>query len=200
MRTKKPIYKKKKKHASEHYNQSRSKLHCVNIGPRLADKSICPGGKSYKDDMEELNSHKFEFVPIDSTIINDIITKLKNKSTCGYDRLSNKLLKLISNDIAGALTIIVNQTFASGIFPDRLKIAKVTPVYKKGNIHDLSNYRPISVLPSMSKVFERVMHDQINKYFAQHKLFYSGQYGFRPQHSTEYATLIIIHLCCSLIN
>ena len=96
---------------------------------------------------------------VNSDSIKEIINKLKNKSTSGCNNLSNKLLKLIKDDIAEPLTVIINQTFSSGVFPQKLKIAKVIPVHKNGDRHTFNNYRPISILPSVSKVFERVMHN-----------------------------------------
>ncbi len=67
----------------------------------------------------------------------------------------------------------------TGIFPDKLKIAKVTPVYKKDDETLFTNYRPISMLPSISKVFEKVIFKQLYEYFQSKNLFYSAQYGFR---------------------
>jgi hypothetical protein len=98
-------------------------------------------------------------------------------------------MKLI---IVEPLTIIINQMLNTGIFPNLLKIAKVTPIYKKGDETDFSNYRPISLLPALSKIFEKVIFNQTYEYFTQEKLFYESQYGFRNKHSTEYAALEIV--------
>ena len=78
----------------------------------------------------------------------------------------------------------------SGIFPETLKIAKVIPIYKKGDKSLLDNYRPISILPSASKNFERAMFNQMH--FSVHDLYYHGQYGFREKHSTQHAALELI--------
>ena len=80
----------------------------------------------------------------------------------------------------------------TGIFPDKLKIAKVKPIFKKGDTSSFSNYRPISLLPSISKIFEKAIYDQTYSYFQQNNLFYSSQYGFRKGHSTEYAALELV--------
>ena len=77
----------------------------------------------------------------------------------------------------------------TGIFPDNLKIAKVLPLFKKGNTYLFDNYRPISLLPCISKVLEKVVYNQLYEYFDRHKLFISEQHGFRKKHSTETATL-----------
>ena len=83
----------------------------------------------------------------------------------GHDGISSELVMLINNDISHCITLIINQSLTSGIFPDRLKIAKVTPIYKKGCKKSISNYRAISVLPEISKVFETIMHEQLTDHF-----------------------------------
>ena len=78
----------------------------------------------------------------------------------------------------------------TGIFPDNF--AKVVPLYKKGVDGLFTNYRPISLLPSVSKMFERVIFNQLILYFDRYKLLYKSQYGFRKNHSTEFAALEFI--------
>ena len=80
----------------------------------------------------------------------------------------------------------------TGIFPDALKISKTIPVYKKGDINSLSNYRPISLLPTLSKVFERVIYNQLYNYFVFNNLLSEQQYGFRAKHSTELAAVKLV--------
>ena len=80
----------------------------------------------------------------------------------------------------------------TGIFPDHFKLSKVIPLFKKGDSSLLINYRPISLLPTISKIFERVIHDQMYEYFNKFKLLAEQQYGFRKQHSTEYAAVKLI--------
>ena len=90
------------------------------------------------------------------------------------------------------LKIIINQSLTTGVFPDKLKIAKVIPLYKKGDDRILDNYRPISLLPSISKVFEKIVFQQLYEYFVSNKLIYNSQYGFRQLHSTELASLELV--------
>ena len=99
-----------------------------------------------------------------------IINKLKNKNSSGVDEISNKLLKAIGTELAKPLTIIINQCLLTGIFPDLLKIAKVKPLFKLGDACQLNNYRPISLLPTISKVFERVIYSQLYTYFSENNL------------------------------
>ena len=88
--------------------------------------------------------------------------------------------------------MIINQSLQTGIFPDKLKLAKVLPIHKKNYDNILDNYHPISVLPTISKVLERIMYNQIYNHFTELKLFFDSQYGFRTKHSTELAALELI--------
>lgn len=134
--------------------------------------------------------HHFESVNSDEIL--KIINKLKSKTSKGIDNISTNLLKEIKHEILQPLTLIINQSLSTGVFPDLLKIAKITPIYKKDDKTKMNNYRPISILPAISKVFEKVIFNQIDNYFKSENLYYNSQYGFRSQHSTEYATLELI--------
>ena len=118
-----------------------------------------------------------------------MINNLKPKSSSGHDDISSIHLKFISNDIINTLTLIINQSLCTGIFPNALKIAKITPIFKKGDPHLTDNYRPISLLPVISKILEKVVFLQVYDYFVKNKLLYDSQYGFRKYHSTEFAAL-----------
>ena len=125
---------------------------------------------------------------------------MKISQSKGHDGISSELVKLINNDISHCIILIINQSLTSGIFPDRLKIAKVTPIYKKGCQKSISNYRPISVLPVISKIFETVMHEQLTEHFVNNLLFNPQQYGFRKNSSTELAALELIDILLNQLN
>ena len=127
-------------------------------------------------------AHRFQFDLISECDIVAIINQLASKNSSGIDELSNKLLKSIKNEISKPLALIINQSLQTGIFPDLLKISKIKPVYKKGDKCCFNNYRPIALLPTISKVFERVMHTQLYNYFNKYDLLAEQQYGFRSQH------------------
>ena len=127
---------------------------------------------------------------------NDIIkafSKLKSKSSSGFDGISSKLLKLIKPLLIPVILKIFNQSIKTKVFPDKMKVAKVVPVFKKGDPSQFNNYRPISLLPVISKIFERVLHDQIYDYVEQNQLLFHNQFGYRKVHSTELA-------CASLVE
>ena len=124
--------------------------------------------------------------------ISRFIGNLPSKSTASEDGISTILLKEIKSVISEPLRLIVNQSITTGKFPDKLKVARVKPLFKKDDIHDVNNFRPISVLPSISKFFEKALLIQMNAHFLDCNLFHRGQYGFREKHSTELATLELI--------
>ena len=103
--------------------------------------------------------------------------------------MSIKLRKYIGDIVSVSLSIIVNQSLCTGIFTDKLKIAKVIPLYKKQDKKVFGNYRPISLLSSVSKVFEKIVFDQFHDYFTTNGLLFNSQYGFRKHQSTELAAL-----------
>ena len=94
----------------------------------------------------------------------------------------------------------MNQILTTGIFPDKLKIAKVIPLFKKGDKYIFSNYRPIFLLPSISKLFEKVIYQQLYKSFEDSNLFYESQYGFRKRHSRELASLELVNRLLSKMD
>ena len=162
----------------------------ANIGSDLAS-NICADGNNemYKQYLLTQSQCTCKFEKIHEDDILKIINKMDNKSSSGYDMFSNKIIKAIKNEISKPLTLIINQMLESGIFPDSLKIAKIIPLYKKGNINSITNYRPISLLPTLSKVFERVIFNQLYLYLDHNNLLSEEQYGFRANHSAELAAI-----------
>ena len=128
------------------------------------------------------------------------LSKLTPSHSCGHDNLSAITLKYIANEICESLTLTINQAITTGIFPDQLKVAKVVPIFKKNIQTDVKNYRPISVLPTISKIFENVMQTQLMEYFTSHNLLASQQYGFRSNRSTEIATLELMDRNVNFMN
>ena len=161
----------------------------TNVGPTLAKSVHSPQNKSFTDYLQNNIASVFEFKLITPNELIEIINKLKPKSSFGHDNISTQLLKCIAPEIKNVLSQIINQSLSTGIFPNNLKIAKIVPIYKKEDPHLPDNYRPISLLPAISKVFEKVVFVQTYNYFVDQNLIYQSQYGFRSQHSTELAAL-----------
>ena len=171
-----------------------------NIGPKLASTIQLPQNKSFQTYLKRPCKREFNFKDVTETDVEKIIDKLKPKTSVGYDGFSTRLLKEIKHSIIRPLTLLINQSLHTGVFPDALKIAKITPVYKNNDKSNLTNYRPISVLPAISKIFEKVMEIQLNNHLTNLKLFYTSQYGFRSAHSTEHAMLENIDRITTLIE
>ena len=164
----------------------------INLGKNLANRITQPENITFQNYLSRSYRNEFKFETVHESEVKKIIKDLKPKTSYSQDRLSNILLKFIGNDISKHLTRIINLSFESGIFPEKLKVAKVVPIFKKGEIYLFDNYRPVSILPSISKVIEKIMHSQIYKFFVENDYFYQSQYGFRPQHSTDLATLELV--------
>lgn len=113
--------------------------------------------------------------------------RLKNKNSSGVDDVPSSVIKLSIPVIGDILCYIINNSFKHGIFPDALKIAVVKPIYKRGDPGRQDNYRPISLLPGFSKVFEMAMCDRLVNFFTDSKLFSESQHGFLKNHSTQTA-------------
>ena len=107
---------------------------------------------------------------------------MKTKDSYGYDGISTRVLEISAPYVVSALTYITNKILSSGIFPDRLKYSEVKPLYKNGDASDLSNYRPISLMISFSKVTEKILHKRLYEFFDQQKIFAKEQHGFRLKH------------------
>ena len=142
----------------------------------------------------------FNFEHIDNATTMHHLSKLTPSHSCGHDNLSAITLKSIANEICECITLIINQSITTGIFPDQLKVAKVVPIFKKNDQSDIKNYRPISVLPTISKLFENVMQTQLMEYFTSHNLLASQQYGFRSNRSTELAALELMDRNVNCMN
>ena len=103
--------------------------------------------------------------------------------------IPNKILKCSKNVISQSLADIFNTSIQSGIFPDDFKMAGVTPSFKEGEKGDVSNYRPISILRTVARVFEKLLYNQLHQYLVQHNVLCSDQWGFRSLHSTALALI-----------
>ena len=118
-----------------------------------------------------------------------LLSKLCKSKATGLDTISARLLRECADLIADPMCSIFNQSVRSGIFPQEWKCAKVIPLFKEGNHSDLNNYRPISIVPIVAKVFERIIYDQVYGYLTENNLTSSQQSGFRSLHSTVTALL-----------
>ena len=159
------------------------------IGTSLANSIDIAVNATFDTYLKKPNSSSIQFQYTDAPSVQNIINNLKPKSSAGHDNISSKLLRQIGDIVAYPLSIIVKQSLCTGIFPHRIKLAKVMPLYKKYDNKLSGNYRPISLLSSISKVFEKIVFDQLYDYLITNGLLFVSQYGFRKQRSTKLAAL-----------
>ena len=162
------------------------------IGPTLAANIKTYPNKTHHAFLTAPTENRLHFKQINEADVIKLLQQLPSKTSCGKDGMSTNLIKSIQDEISKPLTLIINQCLRNGIFPNKLKLAKVIPIHKKDNDTDFANYRPISILPALSKIFERVIYNQTHDYFQSNNLYFNSQYGFRKQHSTELALLEVI--------
>ena len=140
-----------------------------NIGPDLASKI----DTSNYNFQEYIKKPKSEFTAFESITTNKVYYLLRGLSSAkatGIDNISSKILKLAAPAISSSLTYIFNQAITLCTFPDEWKMARVSPLYKNGQKNLPGNYRPISVLPAVSKVMERFLYDQLYDYLTKFQL------------------------------
>lgn len=137
--------------------------------------------------------HAFRFKKVDPKVVHSIVSKFSSSRALDVYGFSNLIFKNIINVILEPVTYLVNLALTAGVFPDNLKLTKITPVYKKGDKSQPGSYRPIALVPILSKVVESCIFIQMYDYFIVNKLIYDHQYGFRPKHSTTMAVETIVN-------
>ena len=172
----------------------------IYIGTNLAASLEKNTSKTHRSYLNSNILNSFGFSLVDEDHINKIMKSLKNKTSSGHGGISIKLLKYLSPGLLKPLTLIINQSLITGLFPEKLKITKVQPLFKKGDEERIEYYRPISLLTTISKVFEKVVFLQLTKYFQDNGLLNDGQYGFWENHSTEMATVELLDRIISALD
>ena len=125
--------------------------------------------------------------------IEKLIQNLDPNEAHGHDQISIRMLKLCSNSICKPLEIIFNRCLETSTFPNDWKKGNVVPVFKKGDKQILKNYRPISLLPVCGKIFEKLIFNEMFKFFIENDLISPNQSGFKPGDSCINQLLSITH-------
>lgn len=130
--------------------------HFANVGPSLANE-ISNGNRSHLDYLDSVlrNNNTFELKHTNTSTVRSLISKLSKSKSTGLDQISVRLLRECGDPISDSSCAIFNRSIASGIFSDDWKCSKVIPLFKQGKRDDLNNYRPISIIPIVAKVFKR---------------------------------------------
>ena len=134
-----------------------------------------------------MNQHTLYLTPNSISEIITLINKLPSKNSKGHDDISNNMLNQIHTSIALPLSIIFNKSLTEGKFPDLMKLADIVPIHKSKERYLTTNYRPISLLITMSKLLEKVIYKRNYSFLNNTGQLYQSQYGFRAQHSCENA-------------
>ena len=163
----------------------------ANIGPNVA-KTIPAANTTPLRYMPNPLCNSFALFPVTPHEIIDEINNLDPSKSVGPFSVPIKLLKIIKHFLAGPLALLYNCSFATGVVPDKFKIARVVPIHKKGARVVTSNYRPISLLSIFNKLLEKLMYKRLVTFLENNSVFFNGQFGFRSNRSTVHATLLII--------
>ena len=146
-----------------HMTAKRSQKFVMTVGERLAGQIPC-SDNSPSAHMPKTNS-VFQLRPVTEGKVLKLLQTLINRKATGLHNIPNRVLKEIADIVGPSLTFIFNCSIMSRAFLDDLKMAKVTPAFKGGDRDDLGNYRPISVLPTVARIFEKLVRDQMYAYF-----------------------------------
>lgn len=166
------------------------------IGKNLADainKNSVPQ-YSHHDRLRPSQLNSFALIETDLEEVHSVLMNLKSDSAPGWDNIPTNFLKRARNEVVPIITHLANLCFSKGIFPSLLKESIVTPIYKSGDGDDVNNYRPISVLPSLSKVLERLINKRLLSYLEKNKILSASQFGFRAGKCTEDAVSALTSL------
>ena len=161
----------------------------TNIGQKLASQ-IPKLSKTFETYMNKVNVI-MDSKPLSINELKDAFFSLKINKSSGVDDVSFNIIKKCFGVLCEPLTYLFQLSLEKGVFPDDLKIVKVTPIYKAGDNSDISNYRPISVLPCFSKILERLMYNRLYKYLKEN-ILYEKQFGFQCGHSTNDAIVQLV--------
>ena len=156
--------------------------HYCNIGKKMSNKIVVPNNK--KIELPNMNVNSIFIKPTDVFEIKNIIENLKLRNG-GVDKINSKTLKVISNNISDTLAHIFNKCIEKSIWPDALKTAEVVPIFKSGKKCDIANYRPISLISNIAKIFEKIIHNRILNFIGKNKILSEKQFGFIKKKGTK---------------
>ena len=139
-----------------------------------------------------IQTDSFNLATVSENTILNILKNTNVSKAAGLDNLSGRFLKDGAEVLAEPITDLCNLSITSGKFPDSCKLVKLKPLYKKGSLTEASNYGPISLLPLISKVIKKIIHDQASTFLNSRNLLYSHLFGFCKNHSTDFCLSFLI--------
>ncbi len=170
----------------------------TSLGPNAINS--LPPKVNYTVNVKNACKNSFVLLDTNADEVISVVRNLISKKSCGLDGISTVMLKHVIDIIASPLSKIINKSFNCGIVPSTLKRSRVIPIYKSGNKDDLINYRPISLLPVISKVFEKLVYIRMISFIDKNKILSNCQFGFRANHSTSHAIIRLTDLISSYLD
>ena len=162
--------------------------HFTNIAEKLSN-NLEKTNISFQEYMGPKNKSSIFLQEIDEEEIYEEILKLNTNKSMGFDEIPPKVIKWAPHLFTPILKSIYNKCLETGIYPSNFKIAKVTPIHKKGDRNNINNYRPISVLTQFNQIFERLLSKRLLDFFEKFEIITKKQFGFLKKHCTEHAIL-----------
>ena len=162
----------------------------TNVALNLVNK-MQSSTKHFSDYLPNASTNSLFLTPVTQAEVEDQISSLNESKAPGSYGLPVKIVKMSKTVISAQLSNIFNQSFQFGIFPDKLKFACVTPIHKGNSKLNMTNYRPISILPTFNKIFEKLMYKRLLNFLEKNKILFQHQFGFQKNKSTSLAILDI---------
>lgn len=145
-------------------------------------------------------SNSMYLTPVDAEIVEKIIMSLNSTQSVGYDGITTNVLKECRKEISPVLARLINLSFETGTFPEKLKLSIVKPLHKKGDKKNVANYRPLVLSPVFAKIFEKAMHLKLMSFFKKHNTIKQAQFGFQNGKSTSQAMFYMVNEILQNIN
>ena len=161
--------------------------HFTTVATKI-DKKLVNTNKKFNVYLKNPNEKTFSLYPTNPAEVEDYIKNINVRKSVGPFSIPNRILKEFHKIFSVPLSEIFNMSLESGVFPQKMKVAKVIPIFKKDDDQDCNNYRPISLLPN-SKLFEKLIKTRLTKFLEDNKCLFSRQFGFRNKHSTTHALI-----------
>jgi hypothetical protein len=166
--------------------------HFNRVGKGLSDQFLLNNKNEHLNYLTNNVSESLFLYPTCHSEILDIVSELSNKKSSGYDEINMPTLKLLLPNILSPLVYIINISLSTGEFPSKLKIAKIIPIYKTGKKQDCNNYRPISLLTQISKIFEKIYYKRLINFLMRNNVIIANQFGFRENSNTSFAIIDMV--------
>ena len=161
------------------------------VGTRVLENMT--NNADIKDYLPPQHPPIFDLKEVSNATIAEAINRLSSSASCGFDDITSYIVKVGKTELLPLLSFIFNQSISQKTFPSGWTSAKITPLFKEGDSNLATNYRLIAILPTLGKLLERVVHDQLDSYLKDHDLLTQSQSGFRKGRSMGTCLIGFLH-------